>query len=98
MDYRVLKSDRLPEQISLERSTLGGYVVNWSGQFIGWMHEAVGDHWSAFQRPVHDYLPGIRLGSFPQDEAIRQIAMAAGWLDRDGPARRDLTDKERKPW
>lgn len=96
MESRVPKSDRLPEEITLERSTLGGFVVNWSGQFIGWIHSADGGEWNAHLRAFRDCMPGTLLGRFPHDDAIRRIATVAGRLGRNGEPDEDSMDRGHK--
>ncbi|MET8148008.1 hypothetical protein ACIBSW_13835 [Actinoplanes sp. NPDC049668] len=68
---------QFPNGVTLSRSPLGGHTVNWDGTFIGWIHES-GDHWNAFLRGKKGE-PGTPLGRFPEDEAVRQIAIASGW-------------------
>jgi hypothetical protein len=96
MESRVPKSDRLPEEITLERSPLGGFLVNWSGQFVGWIHSADSGTWNAHLRPLRDCLPGTPLGCFPHEEAIRRIAVAAGRLDRNGEPEEGPADRGHK--
>jgi len=64
--------------ITLSRSPLGGYAVEWDGKFIGWIH-ASGDRWNAYLRNAKRGNLGTPLGRFPHDEAVQQIAIAAGW-------------------
>jgi len=64
--------------VTLSRSPLGGYAVEWNGKFIGWIH-ANGDRWNAYIRSAKRGDPGTPLGRFSHDEAVQQIATAAGW-------------------
>jgi hypothetical protein len=73
-------NDPFPRGVALTRSPLGGYAVEWNGKFIGWIHASVGDQWNAYVRSIgQDNSTGTPLGRFVQNEAVRQIAIAAGW-------------------
>jgi hypothetical protein len=71
--------------VTLRRSTLGGYVVLWSGQTVGWIHQN-GDRWNAYKNaePPH---PGIPLGCYPKEDAVRRVAVEAGWPRLDSGLR-----------
>jgi len=81
-------SDPFPRGVELTRSPLGGYAVEWNGKFIGWIHASIGDKWNAFVRNIEQRNPGpgTPLGRFTQKEAVRQIAIAAGWSEAAGGA------------
>ena len=68
-----------PRGVTLTHSPLGGYEVEWNGNFIGWIHASVGDRWNAYVRSATEGDPGTPLGRFTQNEAVRQIATASGW-------------------
>ncbi|GIE96689.1 hypothetical protein [Paractinoplanes rishiriensis] len=68
-----------PKGITLSRNDLGGLAVEWNGIFIGWIHASIGDQWNAYVRGKKNGDPGIMLGRFTKDEAVRRIALAAGW-------------------
>ena len=73
-----------PRGVTLTRSPLGGYSVEWNGNFIGWIHASFGDKWNAYVRGAQEGDPGNQLGRFTQNEAVRQIAIAAGWPGTPG--------------
>jgi hypothetical protein len=76
----MITNDSLPRGVALSRSQLGGYAVEWNGKFIGWIHPSVGDKWNAYVRSTKQgNSTGTPLGRFIQNEAVRQIAIAAGW-------------------
>jgi len=66
----------LPD-VTLERSNLGGFMVLWRDEPIGWIHEN-GDRWNAYLR-AEPPRPGVELGRFPKADAVRKIATTAGW-------------------
>ena len=72
--------------VTLTRSPLGGFAVEWGGKFVGWIHES-GDRWNAYIRGAAEGDRGTGLGRYPKDEAVRKIVTAAGW---PGPLREDL--------
>jgi len=59
----------------------GGYAVEWNGTFIGWLHASYGDRWNAYLPAAKAGDPGELLGRFTQTEAVRRIAIAAGWRE-----------------
>jgi hypothetical protein len=63
-----MTTNPFPRGVTLTRSPLGGYSVEWNGSVRGTQE---GD-------------PGNQLGRFTQDEAVRQIAIAAGWPGTPG--------------
>jgi len=72
-------NDPFPQGVTLRRSPLGGYSVEWNGTFIGWIHASFGDKWNAYVHGTGERDPGDLVGRFTQNEAVRQIAIAAGW-------------------
>jgi hypothetical protein len=79
-------NDPFPRGVTLTRSTLGGYAVEWNGNYIGWIHASSGDTWNAYLRSARNGSAGSPLGRFTQNEAVRQIAIAAGWSESAGGA------------
>lgn len=70
--------------VTLTRSTLGGFSVEYNGRYVGWIHASLGDHWNAYVRstmPNSGNRGGICIGTFTQLEAVRAIAQQAGWTD-----------------
>lgn len=67
----------LPEGVGLQASPLGGLAVLWGGDRIGWIHES-GDQWNAYRAGVAPF-GGEKIGRFPKEVAVQQIAIAAGW-------------------
>lgn len=67
--------------VTLTRSTLGGYSVEYNGKYVGWIHASVGDRWNAYIRATtpNSGSGGIPIGTFTQLEAVRAIARRAGW-------------------
>lgn len=57
--------------VTLTRSTQNGFSVITQGQYIGFLHASIGASWNAYVRP------GVHLGRFEQDEAVRHIVAAA---------------------
>jgi hypothetical protein len=71
--------DSLPDGITLNRSPLGSYSVDWNGHLIGWIHASLGNKWSAYARSRTPDAGSLPLGRFTQREAMRMIASTAGW-------------------
>jgi hypothetical protein len=69
--------------VTLTRSTLGGFSVEYRGRYIGWIHASIGQQWNAYQRSTTPNAPsGIPLGSFSNKlEAVREIAKRSGWTE-----------------
>jgi len=80
----MTSNDPFPRGVTLTRSPLGGFAVEWNGNFIGWIHASSGDQWNAYLR--RDGSSGTPLGRFTQNKAVRQIAIAAGWSETAGGA------------
>ncbi|GIE88663.1 hypothetical protein [Actinoplanes regularis] len=75
MDRRVppAKREVLPG-VTLTVSVMGGYSIERDGEYIGWIHASVGDHWNAYVRRLGS--SGDPLGRYPQDEAVRVVVVA----------------------
>lgn len=78
-----MEIDQLPNGVRLTRNSLGGHTVEWNGTCIGWMHASIGDRWNAYVGGAKPGAPGTHLGRFTRTEAVRQIAMAAGWQEAE---------------
>lgn len=78
-----MDSESFPPGVKLTRNDLGGLVVTWNGNFIGWIHASIGDQWNAYVRSNKPYEAGQLIGRFTKDEAVRRIAHAAGWREVD---------------
>jgi len=77
-----METDSSPRGVTLTRR-FGGYAVEWNGTFIGWLHASYGDKWNAYLRAAKAGDLGELLGRFPQNEAVRRIAIAAGWRETE---------------
>lgn len=64
--------------VNLVKSSLGGHSVVWRGRSIGWIHDSPGLRWNAYYRQGNGE-PGLPLGNFGLEDAVRQIATKAGW-------------------
>lgn len=73
-----MPSSDLPRGITKEKSSLGGFVVKWKDEIIGWMHEAERGEWRAYRASTPPF-EGRLIGRYPQYEAIEKIAAEAGW-------------------
>ncbi|GID98021.1 hypothetical protein Adi01nite_74330 [Amorphoplanes digitatis] len=69
--------------IQLARTPLGGYGVYWNGTLIGWIHASIGNKWNGYVRGRNPGDTGRPIGRFTQQEAVRRIALAAGWSEAD---------------
>jgi hypothetical protein len=76
----------LPHGVTLSKSSLGGFQVEWNGEPIGWIHEN-GEEWNAYKSGTAPY-NGEKLGRWPQAMAVQKIAFAAGW-----PAKRQAPER-----
>ena len=76
----MARHESMPD-VSLTRSPLGGFTVEWKGKFIGWIHES-NDRWNAYIRGTTECDQGVYLGRHHKDEAIRRILTEAGWPDQ----------------
>jgi hypothetical protein len=65
--------------VKLCRNDLGSWVIEVNGNFVGWIHANLGDKWIAYVRGDQAGDPGQLLGRFTKNEAVRRIALAAGW-------------------
>ena len=72
-------SDPLPDGVIVARTDLGGVGVEWNGNLIGWLHASIGDKWNAYVCGPSAGDPGRLLGRFTKSEAVRRIALEAGW-------------------
>jgi len=77
-----METDSSPRGVTLTRR-FGGYSVEWNGKSIGWLHASFGDKWNAYLRAAETGDSGHLLGRFTQKEAVRQIAIAAGWRETE---------------
>ena len=75
-----METDSFPDGVRLTRNPLGGHAVEWNGKFIGWIHASCGDKWNAYVRDAKPGVTGLPLGRFTKNEAVRRIAIEAGWL------------------
>jgi len=75
--------DSLPDGVTLNRSPLGGYSVDWNGRLIGWIHASLGNKWNAYARTPN--AGGLPLGRFTRHEAVEVIASEAGWKNVNEP-------------
>jgi len=73
-----METDSFPDGVRLTRNPLGGHAVEWNGKFIGWIHASYGDKWNAYVRGAKPGDPGMPLGRFTKNEAVRRIAIEAG--------------------
>lgn len=72
-----VQQNDLPEGVTLQRSSLGGFSIYVGAKFVGWIHES-GNQWNAYLRQPHGE-PGLPLGKFSHKEAVRRVALEAGW-------------------
>lgn len=73
------RHDPLLRGVRLTRSDLGGMAVLWNDDLIGWLHASIGDKWNAYVCGPGPDDPGQHIGRFTRDEAVRRIALEAGW-------------------
>ena len=73
------EGDALLQGVMLTRTDLGGMRVDWNGNLIGWLHASIGDRWNAYVCGQKADGPGRLIGRFTKDEAVRRIALEAGW-------------------
>ncbi len=71
-----------PDKVRLTRTAMGGVAVLWNDNLIGWLHASIGDKWNAYVCGPRADDPGRHIGRFTRDEAVRRIALDAGWPDR----------------
>jgi hypothetical protein len=75
------RREAYPGGVKLIRTELGGVAVLWGGRLIGWMHASLGDKWNAYVPGREAGDGGRLLGRFTEEEAVRQIALEAGWRE-----------------
>jgi hypothetical protein len=78
-----MENDSFPRGVKLSRNDLGGMSVDWNGNFIGWIHASIGDKWNAYVLGQKASDPGRLIGRFTKEEAVRRIALEAGWREAD---------------
>jgi hypothetical protein len=83
----------VPEGVTLTRNSLGGLSIEWDGTFVGWLYEGR-DGWSASICGATVCDPGVFLGRFGKDEAVRRVLTEAGW---PGPVQPYLIARRRAP-
>lgn len=79
-----MSNSDLPRGITKEKSSLGGFVVRWNDEIIGWIHEQQGGTWNAYQSATPPF-EGRMLGSWPMADAILHVATEAGWQGATKP-------------
>jgi hypothetical protein len=77
------ENDYFPTGVKLTRTELGGMAVTWNGTLIGWIHASYGDRWNAYLRDPTKSDWGTLLGRFTELEAVRRIALEAGWREQE---------------
>lgn len=75
MERRVSPTKRevLPG-VTLTVSVAGGYSIERDGDYIGWIHASLGDHWNAYVR--RPGTGGDLVGRFAQEDAVKAIVSA----------------------